>query len=448
MADRWTAAQVEALAPDGSSLSAARGLARPGTWTGLGTAGGPPASVWGLCQGSGTRGAGPKGRGAGETKPYQTCVDLAEPAYRCSCPSRKFPCKHALGLLLLWSAGSVPEGEPPAWVREWHAARATRQTRRAPATPAERTPEQEKAAAQRASQRAERVAAGVAELDQWLADQVRGGIAGLNQVSYRHFDQVAARLVDAQAAGLASEVRRLAGTVMSGEGWPERLLGELGLLRLLTNGFRALDAVPEPLAHTIRARIGFTVPTQQVLAGPRRRDRWQVVGVRDDVDERLITRRCWLVGAGSGTPALVLSFAPAGQALEADFIPGTEVDADLCFYPGTPALRALVAQRYGPASPMGEPPAVGVRAALGQYAAALAGNPWLTQWPVLLRGTLVPGTPWRLVDAGGDALPLLPAEPWTLLAASGGAPFVLAAEWGPAGLRPLAGFVDGELIAA
>src|SRR5947208_1355891 len=79
---RWTADQVLALAPDDSSRKAGARLATPAPWTGTGTAG---AAVWGLCKGSGSR-------------PYQTAVDLSGPAFRCTCPSRKFPCKHALGL--------------------------------------------------------------------------------------------------------------------------------------------------------------------------------------------------------------------------------------------------------------------------------------------------------------------------------------------------------------
>ncbi len=82
-----------ALAPDPASRRAAAGLARPACWTDAGTAG---DLVWGRCAGSGKQ-------------PYQTVVDLAGPAYRCSCPSRKFPCKHALALLLTWAGGAVPE---------------------------------------------------------------------------------------------------------------------------------------------------------------------------------------------------------------------------------------------------------------------------------------------------------------------------------------------------
>src|SRR5215204_4271633 len=102
---RWTAEQVLSLAPDVAAHKAARSLGSPRPWRDIGFRGGDPPTLWGLCQGSGST-------------PYQTCVDLAEPAYRCSCPSRKFPCKHTLGLLLLWSAGGVEVDEPPAWVTE------------------------------------------------------------------------------------------------------------------------------------------------------------------------------------------------------------------------------------------------------------------------------------------------------------------------------------------
>ncbi|MFC6750247.1 SWIM zinc finger family protein [Deinococcus aquaticus] len=63
----------------------------------------PPGSLWGECQGSGQT-------------PYLTGVDLSGPAFRCSCPSRKFPCKHALALLLLHAThtGQFGSATPPA----------------------------------------------------------------------------------------------------------------------------------------------------------------------------------------------------------------------------------------------------------------------------------------------------------------------------------------------
>jgi hypothetical protein len=56
-------------------------------------------------------------------------IDLVGPAFRCSCPSRKFPCKHGLALLLLWvdGSGSVADADEAAgFAQEWAAERSAR----------------------------------------------------------------------------------------------------------------------------------------------------------------------------------------------------------------------------------------------------------------------------------------------------------------------------------
>src|SRR5215475_1819758 len=66
----WTAEQILALAPDAASAKAGQGLAAARKWLKLGADEQP---AWGLCQGSGK-------------DPYQTQIDLTEPAFRCACP--------------------------------------------------------------------------------------------------------------------------------------------------------------------------------------------------------------------------------------------------------------------------------------------------------------------------------------------------------------------------
>ena len=73
-------------------------------------------SVWGRCSGSGA-------------EPYETAVDHVDVAWRCSCPSRKLPCKHALALLVMWVRGVVPEAAPPPAVARWTRSRAGRADR-------------------------------------------------------------------------------------------------------------------------------------------------------------------------------------------------------------------------------------------------------------------------------------------------------------------------------
>ncbi|HEY0937270.1 MAG TPA: SWIM zinc finger family protein, partial [Trebonia sp.] len=178
---RWSPDSVLALAPDDSSRRAAGPLSRPAPWS---TSGATEDLVWGLCAGSGKN-------------PYQVAVDLSGPAFKCSCPSRKFPCKHALGLLLLWSAGTVPDAAgPAAFARDWQESRRDKQEK-TKARSAARTDSgdsassaasgagpdaasglrDETAAARRLATRSERAAAGLADLQEWLRDQVRVGLA-------------------------------------------------------------------------------------------------------------------------------------------------------------------------------------------------------------------------------------------------------------------------------
>ena len=94
--ERWPTAQVETLAPDASSLKNARGVAAQ-----FSSAGVLDEILWGL------------------VKTYQVAVDLSGPAFKCSCPSRKIPCKHVLALLLLQSGGGVAPGRRLPFAAEW-----------------------------------------------------------------------------------------------------------------------------------------------------------------------------------------------------------------------------------------------------------------------------------------------------------------------------------------
>ena len=73
--------KIEALAPDQASLVAARKLVKASGWSGLSSD--SAGLIWGECQGSGS-------------SPYRVIVSEADAGYKCTCPSRKFPCKHSL----------------------------------------------------------------------------------------------------------------------------------------------------------------------------------------------------------------------------------------------------------------------------------------------------------------------------------------------------------------
>lgn len=438
---RWTVDQVLALAPDDASRKAASTLGTAGPWSGTGRSG--EGTVWGLCKGSGG-------------SPYRTAVDLADPsgpAYTCSCPSHKVPCKHALGLLLLWAGddGAVPPGRAPDWAVQWTAGRRRRPAggRAARAAGSGSRSADPRAARRRAERRAERITAGAAELEQRLADLLRGGLAAAEQAGYGLWEETAARMVDAQAPGLASRVRELGAVPASGPGWPVRLLEECALLHLLAQGWLGRERLPEDLAATVRSRVGLPASAD----GPPVRDHWLVLAQYDTADARLTTRRIWLYGTGSGRTALLLSYGAAGRAPELALPVGLALDAEVSAYPGAGQLRAALGERFAPPAPTrARPPGVTTARAVARYGEALRADPWLESVPVTLEEVVpVPdGESWQLADAGGDcALPLAPAARtrpglWRLVSLSGGAPVTVFGECGHRGFTPLAAWPRNE----
>ncbi|MER5931652.1 SWIM zinc finger family protein [Streptomyces sp. NPDC002054] len=431
---RWTAEQVLALAPDEASRKAGGKLGGAGPWSQTG--GSASGAVWGWCKGSGS-------------KPYRTVVDLTGPAYSCSCPSRKFPCKHALGLLLLWAAEGLGEpAEVPDWAAEWLAGRAAK----AAARSASAGPADAEAARKRAERRAGRIGAGVTELERRLADLLRGGLAGQEQSGYGAWEETAARMVDAQAPGLAARVRELGTIPSSGAGWPGRMLEECALLHLLDRAWLGAAGLPEPLAATVRTRVGLP-PAAEGAAGVR--DRWLVLAQYDSAsaDGRLTTRRLWLQGLESGRKALVMDYGPPGRPPQLALPVGLVLDAEARFRPGSAGLRADLGDRYAAPAPHARPPGgMSTGAALDGYGTALREDPWLESWPVVLdRVVPIPGElGWQLADADGkDALPVRTgggragAGLWQLAALSGGGPVTVFGECGHRGFVPLTAWQTG-----
>ncbi len=302
------------------------------------------------------------------------------------------------------------------------------------------------------AQRRVRVSAGLAELDIWLADQVRTGLAQSDR-SFGAFDTMAARMVDAQAPGVAAILRQVPAAVITRSDWPQVVLDRYARLHLLVTAHRRIDELAPPLAASVRTHIGYPTRTDSVRAEPAVRDQWMTLGVRVTEDERLYTRRTWLYGRRSGRWGLLIdhSFGSPGFAVEAPAL-GTMAEADLHFYPAAAPLRALWGAAHGGTEPfttVPREPWPGIEAGLDRYAGALAADPWLGSWPMLLADVVpVPGEHgWQLAESGGTALPLATVEPpWDLLGVSGGHPVTVTAEWTDSGLLPLSVLASGEVI--
>lgn len=445
-----SAEQILTLAPDAASAKAGTQQASLAKWSSLGT---HEQALWGLCQGSGK-------------DPYRAQIALAEPAFKCTCPSRKFPCKHGLGLYLLYAQHSAAfaEDSPPQWVSDWLQSRGQRAEKQAAKAAASDPPlSAEDAAAKAHSQqkrqdkRAANVVQGIDVLDTWLTDLAREGLAGLQAKPARDWDAMAARMVDAQAAGLAARIRT-AGVLIHGAGknWELALARELSLLALLLQSFRRIGLLPAGLQTDVKTAIGWTASQDDALAEPALPDIWRVCGNHTQHDDRISRRACYLQGMTSGRWALLLQFSAGSQALPPPFLPGARFEGGMHFYPAAVPMRAVFGSdlraQANPSGETGTDKPADLQIHLGQYASALAANPFIEHFPMLLHAVTLQHRPdqasgWMLRSADSSALPVHVRfqHAWRLHSIAGGHPAEVFGLWDGSAFLPLAATVQGRL---
>jgi hypothetical protein len=320
--------QVLALAPDESSKKSGKELSSPGKWVSKGV---NDLALWGECQGSGK-------------KPYQTQVDVVNIAFKCSCPSRKFPCKHGIGLMLLYtrSKSDFTSNTMPAWVAEWINKRSERQEKQAEQ---KEKPVDEAAQAKRRQAREQKVSDGIEELLQWIKDIIRNGILSMPEKGSAWFEGMARRMVDAQAPGLAGMIKNLGEINFYRDGWQSEYMDQLLRPYLVICGFKNSEALPPLLQQDIRTWIGFTQNQDELKEQPGITDTWLVLGKLVTEEDNITVERNWLYGITSNQYALVLQFLVRGQGAQLTLTPGLFVQAELVFYPSVVPLRAIVKQQ-------------------------------------------------------------------------------------------------------
>jgi hypothetical protein len=482
MTVRPTPDQVLSLAPDKAAAAAALAVANPGSWS---FAGCDDTAVWGNYV-------------AASAEPYAVAVDLSDdaagPAYRCTCASRKLPCKHALGLLLLHANDGVARSQRLPFAAQWLQRRKARSTANdandanveaqqsrdaheiaiashdggvesndAPSSspdgvgvgvgggttaPPPDHADIDPARLKRQLERSQRMRAGLLELDRWLADRIRAGLAAPALADMATWDLLAARLIDAQCGGLANRVKRVAGRVGQHARWHEDVLEEIALLHVLAVGALRTSTLTPSLADGVHVATGLTVAKDDVLAGVPSTARWIVGGVSRTREDRITVQRTWLCSvpsshqpSGATTWAMVLSFGAFGNEVTYEYHVGTAFDADLHWYPGGIALRALVGRQHNEPIPFaGLPPCTTIAAGLAACGWAIAREPWLERFPMCVSAvpTRAGSSRWALTDSTGSlVLAAGFAKVAELVCSSAGAPVTVMGEWSTDGFLPL-----------
>jgi hypothetical protein len=421
-------AKIEELAPDQASLGAASKLKKQNLWSGLACE--PAGLFWGECQGSGA-------------SPYRVICSEADFGYKCTCPSRKFPCKHTLALMWMRADGApaFAPAAPPPWVEDWVARRrpgagpakdarsgeapSVRLAGAETAEPVADDPKAEaRAAAQRERTRAEREAAianGLDQLDTWIADALQHGLAAFLPAVEPQCRTIVQRLVDAKAPGLASLVERLPADILSvpAAARTEVLVERLATLHLISRAYRNQGRLPDPIKADIRQVVGWSMTREALLADSaalRTNGRWMVVStVAETQSDKLRRLETWLSRLGDGEAprfAVLIDFVPVSVGNVANaYRTGETFVAELAFFPSPTPLRAIIAEQTGPTT-TGERwprPAEDVTAAIARMRESIVCRPWSREAPFAAHGARIieaDSSLWLTDIEGGLGLPL------------------------------------------
>ncbi len=430
--------QVEALAPDASSLKTGKDLAYLPKWVTLGIS---DRALWGEVQGSGKN-------------PYQTQVDGNSTAFKCSCPSRKFPCKHGLGLLFLFAenVGDFKKTDTePAWVKEWMDKRqekAEKMDKQDPSVSEAKTVDLEDKKAQLAAKnkaktqddRLANAQSGAAELELWLKDLLRNGFLSIPEKGTGYFEKTAARMVDAKAGGLANFVRGFNKiNYYNGATWQSDVLEQAAKTFLTLEGFKNLENLDPALvphwagvSDDIKSLVGWPTKQKELLEDENAEnvtDDWLVLTRIVETEDDLIIQKHYLLGLNSHRFALILDFVHKSQPLPRVLVPATATKATLVFQPSNAVFRRAFIKNQGANTPkiVSEfEPLPNWSAAQHDIVQHLQNYPWADDFPQIIADLTLASNEnaWFLKDTEGGILKVNPQfseeKIWQLLAVSGG----------------------------
>ncbi len=422
----WLSEDVLKFARNASNVLVAQSCAVPSQWNQLGTDG---VYVWGEYQST---------RNTYYTnKPVQVVIDLSlaqinSNGLACSCRREK-PCIHSLGLFLLFqqSPDVFQRSEHPNFVRE----HITKQRQY-------RAPQGDVLG---------EIQRGLASLDVWLINLIKHGLAEPHVREFDYWDQMADRMLAAWMPGVSQWLREIANIPVRGGDWVAPLLDELGRLYLLAKSFERFENLPFETQADLREAVGWQVTLADFEAPTPIRDRWLVIGqqkriLRDQTPEQII----WLYGIQSKRMAMLHDLGSEAIANGLRAQTGQTLDIALIFIPSRAKLRALPVFQHAGASAKVTMAGVTINEAVALFGGAVAANPWIRHYPMLLREVYVTRFDkyWILRHADGTYLPIASyfKHKWVMYAASGGHPISVAGIWNGNVFFPLSLFHNGNMI--
>lgn len=181
--------QLTKLAPNLNAISNGRRISKNGDFITLYKTA-DESMIFGECKGSGK-------------KPYNTSIDFIDennPVFRCSCPSRQFPCKHGIAIAFEWlSQKKFKISEIPEDILQKRNNQAARKEKKA-----ENASKPKKTNTSAAKKKAQKQLEGLEVAEKFVKDIMRQGISSLSGTALSMYENLAKEMGNYYLSGIQS----------------------------------------------------------------------------------------------------------------------------------------------------------------------------------------------------------------------------------------------------
>ena len=285
-------------------------------------------------------------------------------------------------------------------------------------------PIDEAAQLKRQKARTEKVNEGINELLLWIKDIFRGGLLTIPEKQNSLFENISRRMIDAQAPGLAAQLKDLGNMNYFSEGWESLFLEKILRLYLLLKGYQNSLSQDSLLQEDLRSLIGFTQNQEDLKNKEGIKDKWVVLAKQTMEEEQLLVERNWLYGIKTKQYALILQFYVRNQVPAFTFTAGSLYDACLVFFNSTVPLRAIIKESNISQTRMVPEGIKNWKEVIELQTSRNSRYPFLDSYPFIvdaLKPVLI-NNQWWLEDTEKNIMPVTRdyAGIWKLLSISGG----------------------------
>lgn len=278
---------------------------------------------------------------------------------------------------------------------------------------------------------------GIEEIERWLHDLLRQGLAVLPDQPRDYWDFISKRMVDLKLPSLARRINHLQSIILKTTSEPpfQKILPELSEIGLLINSFQRIKSLPAPMQREILLQLGWNVRKEELESIKPITDHWLVVGSATGQEEKLNFRKTWLWPFQTSRPAMLLEFAWKGQSFSDQPDTGSIIHAEMTFYPGSFSFRAQTGKlfdtqidtfksRFGDGN---------INTFFKRYSQVGTRNPWIIDFPVVLN-EVIPvycKGEYYLIDNEKNSIPVSNSvqEAMRLLILSANNPSSVFGEW-------------------